>query len=1265
MESKDSEDHRLRQTPPSPRRLRKVPMLLFIVILFASSIWLPLHIPLAHASGPTVDNASVNTQTTSITLPAGSQLYIYGFATGGCCPTGDFQSGQYAAVNDLDGFRIAALAVTTSNTNSYPSQTAYNTIGGIGVSGYSSYTSSYQTTSGSGPELLTSNSFSISVSNSLAIVFAVGGGSQCQQLSGIQGLQIDANTANSNPIITIGHAYLASGSYTATMDATQCAAGQDPNHAGNVLGIFIFLPGSSGTPPSISLLSPFYYGNCVSINGAEFASTPGASLVSTLWNWGDGFTTSSSFPATHTYTGAGTYLVQVSATDSNGLTGSSSISADVTGSTALVPPQLSLFTPTVSGQSVLVNGVSNSNACGPTQPLPLFAFDWGDGIIDQGSFPHAHTYTNSGNYSVCATATDSFGVSTTQCALVTVGTPQLGFSLGSFQSQSVTGTGWTTTNTNLCPNNSCSLGGVTVSPVSSNPLKFSDGSPFQGSVNTFSYSFQSCLNTLHSLSTITTSTPVGCVDVSITPSLSPGVVPTLEGAAEVSLIVAEPISGAVGAIGCRAYEFAAEVLSSAPGSPPGSPFTSSTIIMPDTVVTGPPIGSSVGFPIAPNPGTVLCAAGFFFLGVGLLALLGTPIALLVSVPATLTTALQNSSITLTTAPTLSTEDSATLSGGNSPTGSIEFNAYFNDNTCVSSPVFTSIVSVNGDGNYSSTSFTPMHAGTYYWTATYIADANNTGVGPTTCAASGEVLTVTPSSPNLMTTLSSTSPLVGTAVTDSAALSGGFNAGGTVTYTLFGNDGCTGTGSLVSTVTVSDGVVPDSGSVILAVSGTYGFQASYSGDVNNNPATSACEQFNASDFTLVASSPIAVDVGQSANSTTTITALDGFGNIVTFDDVASPGLTCGPITPIAVTGSGEVTVSCSAPTEGNYTVTMTGTTGSLSHTAIIVFQVRDFQIFASPTNVSTTAGIAVKSAITVIPLNGFVSDVALTIVVSPSTGLTCSISSASITGGSGTITLTCSGTGGTYVVTVAGASGSLSDSATVTINVNDFTVTASSASISMVQGSSGTSSITVTSVGGFTGTVVFTFRVSSGLTANFNPATISMSGSSALTIGSIFPTTAAGTYSVNVTGTSGSLSHSVTIRVIVTSAASGVLPPVLSQSTWNHRFSLSKYNNVQAWRFGVQNNSTSTIYFSVTINGIDGSGVQGFTQTSQVYAESAGKNMANLSLSQTFSRSQIGETFNFQIIIHWGTTATTDPSKLPLTSVATNGAPTSGSFTILT
>ena len=67
--------------------------------------------------------------------------------------------------------------------------------------------------------------------------------------------------------------------------------------------------------------------------------------------------------------------------------------------------------------------------------------------------------------------------------------------------------------------------------------------------------------------------------------------------------------------------------------------------------------------------------------------------------------------------------------------------------------------------------------------------------------------------------------------------------GTVTYTFFTNGACTGTGSSAGTVTLTaTGAVPNSNTEGPLTAGSYGFQASYSGDANYIPSTGACEPF---------------------------------------------------------------------------------------------------------------------------------------------------------------------------------------------------------------------------------------------------------------------------------------------------------------------------------------------------------------------------------------------------------------------------------------
>src|SRR5439155_13308669 len=98
---------------------------------------------------------------------------------------------------------------------------------------------------------------------------------------------------------------------------------------------------------------------------------------------------------------------------------------------------------------------------------------------------------------------------------------------------------------------------------------------------------------------------------------------------------------------------------------------------------------------------------------------------------------------------------------------------------------------------------------------------------------------------------------------------------------------------------------------------------------------------------------------------------------------------------------------------------------------------------------------------------------------------------------------------------------------------DFSVSASPASRTVLQGNSTTYTVTVAPSGGFSGTVTLgASGLPSGASASFSPPTITGSGSSTMTV-TTSGSTPPGTYTLTITGTSGNLTHSTTVTLVVT------------------------------------------------------------------------------------------------------------------------------------
>jgi hypothetical protein len=191
----------------------------------------------------------------------------------------------------------------------------------------------------------------------------------------------------------------------------------------------------------------------------------------------------------------------------------------------------------------------------------------------------------------------------------------------------------------------------------------------------------------------------------------------------------------------------------------------------------------------------------------------------------------------------SIRDTATLSGGLDPGGTVTFRAYGPDNSgCAGAPAFTSTVPV-ASRSAESASFIPVQPGEYRWTAEYSGDAKH-NAATSGCNAANESVTVSKASPSL-STQASADVVVGGQIRDTATLAGGQGPTGTIIFRAYGpNDvNCSGVPAFTDTVPVSGNGPHESGAFSPTQPGDYRWVAEYSGDANNEPAASPCNAPN--------------------------------------------------------------------------------------------------------------------------------------------------------------------------------------------------------------------------------------------------------------------------------------------------------------------------------------------------------------------------------------------------------------------------------------
>jgi hypothetical protein len=553
--------------------------------------------------------------------------------------------------------------------------------------------------------------------------------------------------------------------------------------------------------------------------------------------------------------------------------------------------------------------------------------------------------------------------------------------------------------------------------------------------------------------------------------------------------------------------------------------------------------------------------------------------------------------------------SAVLTGGFPSTGVTGTVAYtrFSGSGCTGTGTIVATVTIGASNAVPTATDTPSTAGSYSYNAFYGGDVNNNAF-TSGCAN----LTVNKANITSLTTAATSPITVGGSTTLSATLVGGFpstGVTGTVTYFRYVGAGCTGTAITVTTVTVGAGNSVPSASDIPPSAGSFSYLTTYNGDNNNNPFTGTCanvtvNKTNITSLTTAATSPITV--GSSTTLSATLTGgfpSTGVTGSVTYARFSGSGCT-GTGTPVATVtiGAGNSVPSASdTPTPAgsySYTTTYSGDTnnnpftGTCANVTVNKTNISSLMTTVNPSSITAGQSTTISAALT----GGF-----------PTTGVT------------GTVTYTrfagvgCTGTGTTVATVTIGAGNSIPTatdsptatssyqasysgdannnaftgtcaSLTVTTVAPDFSLTASASSIAIPAGGSGSDVLTVASLSTFTGSVALTnSAVPSGVTVIFvpNPVVITTVGTSIPSVMTIFAGAPAGTiFTITITGTSGTILHSVNVTVTITPSVAFTA----GKLHWTHHLSLSKSASTQSWTAIVSNSLSTSANVVVRIRG---------------------------------------------------------------------------------
>src|SRR5437870_4201053 len=310
-----------------------------------------------------------------------------------------------------------------------------------------------------------------------------------------------------------------------------------------------------------------------------------------------------------------------------------------------------------------------------------------------------------------------------------------------------------------------------------------------------------------------------------------------------------------------------------------------------------------------------------------------------------------------------------------------------------------------------------------------------------------------------------------------------------------------------------------------------------------------------DFSLTASpSYLTIPQGGTASSTIYATSIDNLQGTISISSLFSYPITVSPgNTTLTLSSNSTVATTFQfsagpgvAP--GIYNTVITGSLGSVSHSTSITVQVTgpDFTFFAIPGSLQLKPGQTGVSTLYLSSLEGFNGNVSLTVF---SYGLNATLANTTLalsSGGSNSSTITIQAPENAspnlyYYVAVQASSGTILHTTQIYVQIiaPDFNIFSNPSQLFIQAGNSAQSTLQLTSINGFNGTVTLTAAFPFGISGSITPQNFTLSSEgpvlSLLNV-TAAPTTAPGFYGIYVTGVGGTVTRNVAIQVQVTGAA---------------------------------------------------------------------------------------------------------------------------------